>query len=64
MFNEAYRHMLRKEVFCPRCKTTNVTGASDTIVVNDVGTRAECTNCSFERPIEAFMPQTFRERQP
>lgn len=58
-FNEAYRHMLRKEVICPKCGAMNTPKASDTVLINPVGTRAECSVCSFERPVEAFMPKAF-----
>ena len=60
-FNQAYRHMLRKEVICPKCGAANLPHASETVLINDVGTRAECTVCSFERPVEAFMPRSFRD---
>ena len=59
-FNEAYRAMVAKEAHCPKCGAENVPGASPSIVINQVGTRAECSVCSFERPIEAFL---LREKQ-
>lgn len=59
-FSEAYRAMRSKQVFCPRCTAENKAGASETIRIDPTGTRAECTNCSFERPIEAFLPKDMR----
>jgi len=58
-FNVAYRQMLAKEVRCPRCEAMNVPKASPTIVIDETGTRAECVQCNFERPVEAFLPKGF-----
>jgi transcription elongation factor Elf1 len=56
-FNVEYRKMLSTTVVCPRCKATNIPNASETIEIDQTGTRAFCTNCTFERPVEAFLPK-------
>lgn len=57
IFNVEYRRMLAAKVLCPRCGAKNKANASPTIHIDQTGTRAECSNCSFERPVEAFLPK-------
>lgn len=59
-FNEAYRAMVTAKAICPMCKAENKPHASPTIVIDQTGTRGECTNCSFERPVEAFLQRNLR----
>lgn len=59
-FNEAYRALVTREAKCPKCKEMNVPNASPTIEVDQTGTKGHCNNCSFERPIEAFLPKDMR----
>lgn len=59
-FNEAYRAMVTDKARCPHCKTENKKGTSPTIEVDQTGTKGYCTNCSFSRPIEAFLPKDMR----
>ena len=57
VFNIEYRKMLADVVVCPRCKATNVPNASPTIEIDETGLKAACNQCSFARPIEAFLPR-------
>jgi len=56
-FNVEYRKMLSDTVVCPKCGATNIPNASATIEIDQTGLRAECSNCNFERPVEAFLPK-------
>jgi hypothetical protein len=56
-FNVAYRQMLAAIVICPRCQAMNTPHASETILIDQTGTKGECSSCSFARPIEAFLPK-------
>lgn len=56
-FNVQYRKMLAETVRCPKCGEQNIPHASPTVHIDQTGTRAECSNCSFERPVEAFLPK-------
>lgn len=53
-FLDAYRHMLVREVVCPKCGHENVSGASAVIEIQPDDT-AYCTNCSKSGPVAAFL---------
>jgi len=56
-FNVEYRKMLADTVICPKCGQQNTPNASERVEIDQTGTRAFCTNCTFERPVEAFLPK-------
>lgn len=56
MFRDAARALLSKDLYCRKCKAMNITNATTTIEPDQTGTRALCTSCSHEGPIETFTP--------
>jgi hypothetical protein len=55
-FNVEDRKMLSTTVVCPRCHATNIPNASETIEIDQTGSRSFFTNCTFESPVEDFLP--------
>lgn len=61
MFRDAWRAMLLKNLYCRRCKAMNGPGGAKPIDVDTTGSRAKCTSCSAEGPIETFQPPVSKE---
>lgn len=60
MFHEASQAKLGRDLICPHCGGFNVPGASPTVRIDLPATRAECSQCSFEAPLERFQPKGSR----
>ncbi len=55
-FHQALTALLAKDLYCRKCKAMNVPNASPTIEPDQTGTRAQCSQCNAEGPIENFQP--------
>ncbi len=55
-FHAAVQQILAVDLTCPACGEVNLRGASESIRLDQTSTRAECSVCSREGPIETFQP--------
>ena len=56
-FHAAVQQILAADLVCPGCGEVNLVRASESIRLDQTGTRAECSVCSFEATIESFQPK-------